>query len=151
MIFSVLPTVQPLNLTKLGALDDRNLGALIVRNNGSIVNFSLDVMGDPCPGVVWIFNDIMLGSSNNTFMYNNPCRAVDDRNSIWTYTLNVLLTLKTSGKYSANFTNIAGTAFLLRAYFTVPGMFINTYSETSNFIQSCSLVYQYLSQVLACH
>ena len=98
-----------------------------MKNNGSIVRFSVDVMADPCPDVVWIFNNTALGPSNNTFMYNNPCIAVDGRNSVWTYTLSVVLTLKTSGKYSANFTNNAGTAYLLRIYFTVPGMFINAY------------------------
>ena len=124
MNFSALPTVQPLNFTDLGALYDRDFGALIVRSNVSNVSFSVDVVADPCPDVVWIFNNTALGPSNNTFMYNNPCIAVDGRNSIWTYTLNVILTLETSGQYLANFTNIAGTALLPMAYFTIPGMLI---------------------------
>ena len=116
--------MQPLNLTEVGAVDDRDFGTLIVRDNASILSFIVDVVAYPCPDVVWSFNGTTLGPSNNTITYNNPCRAAGDRSIIWTYTLNVVLTLKTSGQYLANFTNIAGTAFLPRAYFTVPGMFI---------------------------
>ena len=95
-------------------------------NYDNTVNFSVDVVADPCPDVVWTFNGIKLGPSNNTFSYNNPCIHMegDSRISIWTYSLNVMLTLQTSGQYSANFTNIAGTTLLPMAYFTVPGMII---------------------------
>ena len=119
-----MPNVRPLNFTELDAVDDRDLGALIVRDNGSIISFSVNVVADPCPNVVWILNSTALGPSNSTFIYNNACRAVHGRNSIWTFSLSMVLTSKTSGKFSANFTNIAGTAILLGAYFTVPGMFI---------------------------
>ena len=138
MISSALPTVQPLNFTELGALDDRDFGTLIVRSSGSNVMFSVDVVADPCPDVVWIFNSTALGSSNNTFMYNNACRVVDGRNSIWTYTLNVILTSETSGQYLANFTNFVGTALLPRAYFTVPGMLI----KINCLLELCFLVHQ---------
>ena len=123
-ICSVSPQVQPLNLTELDAVEDRDFGILIVRNNASILILSVNVLADPCPKVVWSFNGTALGPNNDTITYSNPCIAVGDRNIIWTYTLNVVLTLKTSGQYLANFTNIAGTAFLPKAYFTVPGMFI---------------------------
>ena len=124
VIFAVSPQLQPLNFTELGAVDDRDVGALIVRNSGSIVSFSVDVLADPCPDVEWKFSGTTLGPSNNTFMYNDPCLVFDagDKNFIWTYTLNVVLTSETSGQYVANFSSVTGTALLLRTYFTIPSM-----------------------------
>ena len=120
--------MQPLNFTELGAaVDDRDVGALIVKTSGSTVRFSVNVVADPCPTVVWKFNGTALGSSNNTFMYmyNNPCIEADSRSLNHSFTLNVVRTSTTSGSYSANFTNAAGSALLLRAYITVPGMHVH--------------------------
>ena len=122
MTFAVSPQVQPLNFTELGAVDDRDVGALIIKSNGSTVRFSVDVVADPCPDVVWKFNGTALGSSNSSFMYNDPCINTGGGNLIWKYTLNVVLTSKTSGQYVANFTSDAGTTLLPRAYFTIPSM-----------------------------
>ena len=47
--------MQPYNFTELDAFDDPNLGALIVRDSGSIVSLSVNVVADPCPNVTWIF------------------------------------------------------------------------------------------------
>ena len=116
----------PYNYTNLNAFDDRDLGALIVMNYGSTVRMSVDVVADPCPDVVWTFNGAALGPSNDTIMYNNPCKAVGGISHIWMYTLNVVLTSETSGQYSAIFTNIAGTTSLPEAYITVPGMLIKS-------------------------
>ena len=112
--------MQPLNFTELGAVDDRDVGALIVRNNGSTIVFSVDVLADPCPDVVWSLNGTVLGPSNITFTYNNPCTEAGGRSLIWAFTLNVELTLETSGCYMANFTNINGTTSLPRTYITIP-------------------------------
>ena len=93
-----------------------------MRDNGSTVSFSVDIVADPCPGITWIFNGIRLGPSNSTFMYNNPCIEASTRIPYLTFTLNVILTDATSGRYSANITNIAGATLLPKAYITVPGM-----------------------------
>lgn len=117
--------MQPYNFTKLGAFDDRDLGTLIVRDNGSTVSFSVDVVADPCPNVVWSFNGTRLGSGNVEFAYNNACikTGLGTTSPNWTFTLDViLLTAVTSGYYSARFTNVAGTTFLPRTYITIPGM-----------------------------
>ena len=113
--------MQPYNLIKLGAFKDRDLGALIVRDNGSTVSFSVDVVADPCPDITWIFNGTTLGPSNNTFMYSNPCIADSTRLPYLTFSLNVILTEATSGSYSANITNVAGTTLLPNVYITIPG------------------------------
>ena len=114
--------MQPYNFTALNAFDDRDLGALIVRDSGSTVTFSVDVIADPCPDVVWNFNGTRLGPSNETFTYNNACVAETGADGpIWTFTLSVLLTTATSGSYAANFSNIVGTATLPKTYFTIPG------------------------------
>ena len=69
----VLPQVQPYNFTEHNVFDDPELGALIVRPNDTILNFSVDVMADPCPDIEWNFNGMRLGPSNVTFTYNNAC------------------------------------------------------------------------------
>ena len=125
---SAFPKVQPYNFTQLDVLDDRELGALLVRDNGTTLSFSVDVVADPCPDVVWCFNGTRLGSSNETFAYNNACMEAGTKRPNWTFTLNVLLTAVTSGKYSASFTNVAGTTLLPMTYFTIPGMFIKGYA-----------------------
>ena len=117
--------MQPYNFIELDAFDDRDLGALIVRNNGSIVNFSVDVVADPCPDVVWILNDTRLGPSNETFRYSSSCAETSTIGPNWTFTLNVSLTSETSGWYKANFTNIAGSTQSPKIYFTIPGMYTN--------------------------
>ena len=119
----VQPEVVPYNFTELGAFDDRDLGALIVQNNATIVNFFVDVRADPCPNINWFFNGTQFGPSDETFMYSNPCIAADARSPNWRFTLTVpLLTEDTSGSYTASFTNIAGTTKLpTPVYFTIPG------------------------------
>lgn len=114
--------MQPYNFTELDAFDERDLGALIVRDNGSTVMFSVDVVADPCPEVVWRFNRTRLGPSNATFMYNNACAEAGTNSPNWTFNLSVLLTAATSGHYAAYFTNIAGRSQSFQAYFTIPGM-----------------------------
>ena len=114
---------MPYNFTELGAFDDRDLGALIVQNNGTTVNFFVDVRADPCPDITWFFNGTPLGPSNGTFMYNNACAAADAMSPNWRFTLTVpSLTEDTSGSYTASFSNRNGTTELpTPAYFTIPG------------------------------
>ena len=125
LVFSptVKPQVLPYNFTALNAFDDRDLGALIVQDNGSDVTFSANVIADPCPSITWIFNGIPLGPPNATFRYDNPCTQGRVVSPNWKFTLRVpVLTEDTSGPYSANLTNMAGTTPLHSAYITVPGM-----------------------------
>ena len=113
---------MPYNFTELGAFDDRDLGALIVQDNATIVNFFVDVVADPCPDITWFFNGTQLGPVNSIFTYSNPCvGATEGSSPNWRFTLNLTLTEVTSGSYSASFTNIAGTTQLPPAYFTIPG------------------------------
>ena len=120
---SAIPQVQWHNYAELNAVDDRDLGTLIVMNSGSVVSLSIDVVADPCPDVAWTFNGTALELNNYyNIIYNNPCTQAGDRNFTWTYTLNVVLTPETSGQYLANFTNIAGISFLPKAYLTIPSM-----------------------------
>ena len=128
--------MQPYNLTKLSAFNDRDLGALIVRNNGSTVSFSVDVLADPCPDIMWTYNGIRLGPSNNTFIYSNPCIEDSTRLPYLTFSLNVILTEATSGSYSANITNVAGTTPLPNIYITIPGMMMITIND----IQNCTMI-----------
>ena len=118
-----MPQVQP--YTDLAAFDDRDLGALYVRDNGRPVNFLVNIIADPCPAVVWSFNGIQLGPSNANFTYNNACSETGAMRPHWTFTLDVVLTAATSGQYTATFMNIAGTTPLSRIYFTTPGMTVS--------------------------
>ena len=118
--YVVSPQVQPFNFSALGAIDDPELGVLIVRDSGSTVSFSVDVVADPCPSVLWSFNGTVLGPSSNTFNYNNPCTEAGGTRLNWTFTLDVVLTATTSGHYSASFTNTVGMVSLPNVYFTIP-------------------------------
>ena len=111
--------MQPYNFTKLDAVDDHDLGALIVRDNGSVVTFPVDVVADPCPSVMWYFNGTRLGPNNET---DHACIEAGTRSPNWTFILTVTLTAATSGNYSANFTNVAGTTLLPTIYITIPGI-----------------------------
>ena len=113
----------PYNFMELLAFNDRDLGALIVKENNTTVNFFVDVVADPCPEIIWFFNGTQLGPSNSTFTYNNACAVMDARSPNWRFILTVrMLTEDTSGSYTARFTNIAGTTELpIPAYFTIPG------------------------------
>ena len=119
LLLFLAPQVQPLNFTELGAVDDQYVGTLIVKNSGSTVRFSVDVEAYPCPSVVWSLDGITLGPSNSTFAYNDPCIETGDRIFTWTFTLNVVLTLATSGCYMATFTNDHGSTSLPRTYITI--------------------------------
>lgn len=122
-----MPQVQPYNFTNLDAFDDRDLGALFVRPNGSALSFSIDVVADPCPSIEWSFNGLHL-TSNDIITFNNPCVEESTNrksNLTWTFLLNVTITQATSGSYSAILNNTAGLVHLPRVYFTIPGVFIN--------------------------
>ena len=95
-----------------------------MRDNGSTVNFFVNIIADPCPAVVWSFNGIQLGPSNAIFTYNNACSVAGAVSPKWTFTLDVVFTAATSGQYTATFTNIAGTTSLPKIYFTIPGMIV---------------------------
>ncbi len=120
---AVLAEMVPYNFSALNAFNDRDLGALIVQENATVVNFWVDVRADPCPDIVWFFNGTQLGPTNETFTYNNPClNAMEGSSPNWRFTLDVMLTEETSGSYTATFTNLAGTTTLEpSAYFTIPG------------------------------
>ena len=127
MIFNYLTVLPQVQLyTDLTAFDDRDLGTLFVRENGSSVNLLVNIIADPCPAVVWSFNGIHLGPSNATFTYNNACSEAGAMSLEyrWTFTLDVVLTAATSGQYTATFVNIAGTTPLPRIYFAIPGMIV---------------------------
>ena len=114
---------RPYNFIALSAFDDRDLGALIVRDSGSDVTFSVDVVADPCSSITWIFNGIPLGSPNATFSYDDPCSQGGVMSTNWRFTLRIpFLTEDISGPYSAKLTNMAGTTTLPNVYITVPGM-----------------------------
>ena len=115
--------MQPYNFTKLNATDDRDVGALFTREAGSIVSFSVDIVAYPCPSIEWTFNGTLITTSDEMITFNDPC--VDETESLqvnWTFTLNVTLTNATSGNYSAELNNTAGTIQLPKSvYITVPG------------------------------
>ena len=148
--------MQRYNYSELNVNFDRNVGTLIVLNSSSTVRLSVDVLADPCPSVVWMLNGTALGPNNSNITFNNPCiEGASTSLNIWTYTLNVVVTSDTSGHYLANFTNIAGTTFLHRTYFTIPGMFYTSMHESKHqqiAQNSCSLsVTQSRSLLLVCH
>ena len=114
--------MQTYNVTELDTCDDPYLGAIVTRENGTPLTFSVGVMADPCPRIEWTFNGIHL-KANENIAFNDPCMEVSEYPT-WTFTLNVIITEATSGSYSAKLINIAGFTKLLKVYFTVPGMLV---------------------------
>ena len=112
--------MQPYNFIGLNALDDPDLGAIIVRDTGSTLSLSIDVVADPCPSIKWTFDGTQLDSSD-AIMFNNPCMEAS-RSPNWTLALRVTITRATSGIYSAKLNNTAGITQLPQIYFTIPGM-----------------------------
>ena len=119
---------------QLNAADDRDVGALFTRASGSIVSFSVDVVAYPCPSIEWTFNGTLVTIDDMPLIaFNDPC--VEDAGNLqmnWTYILNVTITEATSGSYSAELNNTAGTTQLPKpVYFTVPGIIgkIASYSK----------------------
>lgn len=122
--------MQPYNFIELDAFDDRDLGVIFTKDNGSIVSFSMEVIADPCPRIVWKFSDTILNISD-AIVFNDPC-IEEARSHNWTFMLNVTMTRASSGSYSANLSNIAGTTTLPKPiYFTIPG---NTYCITVSWL-----------------
>ena len=116
----VSPNPLEFNLTAIGGVRDRQVGALLVRDPGSEVSVSIMVEADPCPSVQWSFGGSDINTGND-YTITNPC--TDDSNSSpFTYSLTVKnLTNATSGAYSALFKNLAGNASLPLLYITIPG------------------------------
>ena len=106
----------------------------------------MNLVAEPCPDVVWRFNGTMLGPSNDTFNYNNPCTEAGGISPNWTFTLDVALTGATSGHYSANFTNTAGMV-TLPAYFTIPSGKFSMYTRIIDLLLYVPLIFL-LSQLL---
>ena len=117
------PVVVPFNLTQLDATNDRRVGALLVRDFGSMVVLSVYVEADPCPDApIWTFKGDVISNANG-YALNNPCTEDLSASSPFLYTLTINnMTSETSGAYSANFSNLAGLATLPQTYITIPGM-----------------------------
>ena len=119
-----MPQVQQYNFTELNAVDDRDLGALFVRPNGTALSFSIAIIADPCPSIMWTFNGAQL-HTGDAIMFNNTCMEVA-KSPNWTFTLSVTVTRVTSGSYSAKLNNTAGITQLQKVYITIPGMLSST-------------------------
>ena len=118
---TVAPIVMDFDLDAIGALRDRQVGALIVRDPESMVEVSVTVEGDPCPAAFqWSFNGTNI-NDEDVYRITNPCTA--DASSPFTYMLTIRnLTAARSGVYSATFENLDGMDTLPGLYITVPGM-----------------------------
>ncbi len=53
---TAMPTALAFNETAIGAVRDREFGALFVRDFGTMVTVPVSVDADPCPTVQWFFN-----------------------------------------------------------------------------------------------
>ncbi len=114
------PTALAFNETAIGAVRDRQVGALIVDAFGSMVTVPVSVEAHLCPSVQWSFKGLNIAHGDD-YTITNPC-SVADAESPFTFMLTVNnLTNETSGSYSATFSNLAGSGILPGLYITIPG------------------------------
>ncbi len=120
--YTVPPTALAFNETSIaGAVRDRQVGTLFMGGFGTMVTVPVSVEADPCPSVQWSFNGSNIASGDQ-YTITNPCSDVNAV-SPYTFMLTVTnLTIKTSGNYSATFTNFAGSGSLSAMYITIPGI-----------------------------
>ena len=117
-MFTVSPSPLEFNLTEIGGVRDRQVGALFVRDPQSEVTVSVKVEADPCPTVQWSFGGADINDGDD-YTITDPCTGTP---SPFTFSLTVRnLTSERSGAYSATFSNLAGSAPLPPLYITVPG------------------------------
>ena len=118
--YTVAPTALAFNETAIGAVRDRQVGALIMGDFGTMVTVPVSVEADPCPSVQWSFKGSNIVNGDQ-YTITNSCSDVNAV-SPYTFMLTVTnLTNETSGVYSATFTNLAGSGVLPDLYITVPG------------------------------
>ena len=103
------------------ATDDRLVGSLIVVDEGTPSTISLNVTSDPCPTVMWSFNDVPIPAE---YTITNSCDSGSvAAGAIYTFFLTIpSVTEATSGTYTAEFTT-EGVAMsvLASTYVTSPG------------------------------
>ncbi len=117
-----MPTALAFNETAIGAVRDREFGALFVRNFSSMVTVPVSVDADPCPTVQWYFNGTLIAANDPDYTISNPCTNTSAL-SPFVFTLTVTnLTEERSGSYSATFENTGGNGTSPPLYITLPGM-----------------------------
>ena len=106
------------------ATDDHYVGSLIVVDEGAASTISLNVTSDPCPTVMWSFNDVPIPVDTTEYTITNPCdNGSVAAGAIYTFTLTIpSVTEATSGSYTAEFiTEGVATSILASTYVTSPG------------------------------
>ena len=106
------------------ATDDRLVGSLIVVDEGAASTISLEVTSDPCPTVMWSFNNVPIPVDTTEYTITNPCDSGSvAAGTIYTFTLTIpSVTEDTSGNYTAEFTTEGvATSTLASTYVTRPG------------------------------
>lgn len=106
------------------ATEDRLVGPFIVVDPNAERNISLGVTSDPCPTVMWSFQDVQIPDNTTDYTISNPCGSgsvVAD--ATYTFTLTIpSVTGATSGRYTAEFTTEGvATSTLASTYVTIPG------------------------------
>ena len=114
------PVVSDLTATNPMAVSDHIEGTLIVADsNTPNVTVTVEVASDTCPDVQWSLNGTTISENSSDYFLNNPCV---DSSPPYNFTITIAnLTLANSGRYSAVFRNLGGSATLPGLYVTVPG------------------------------
>ncbi len=116
-----MPTALAFNETAIGAVRDREVGTLFVRDFGTMVRVPVSVDADPCPTVQWYFKDTLIANGPD-YTISNPCTNTSAL-SPFVFMLTVTnLTEERSGSYSATFENTGGNGTSPPLYITLPGM-----------------------------
>jgi len=117
-----MPTV--LNSSAVIASKDRDVGPLLVVPSGEEAMLFAVVMGDPCPTVRWRLNGTGIIQSD-AYNVSDPCPPPSSpRSTFYNFTLTINVTMETTGNYTAQLINTAGTTDVTGVFVTPPGMLI---------------------------
>ena len=102
------------------AARDRDVGPLLVVPSGEEAMLFAVVVGDPCPTVRWSLDGTGIIQSD-AYNVSDPCLG-SPSSTLYNFTLTINVTMETTGTYTAQLINAAGTTDVTGVFVTVPGM-----------------------------
>ena len=119
----MLPVVQA---SSAGiAVQDRDVGPLLVVPNGEEVTLFALVTAYPCPTIQWRLNRNSI-SQSDVYTIGDPCPPDGSPGStFYNFTLTITVTMGTVGDYTAQLINAAGVVTVEGVFITRPGRLTN--------------------------
>ena len=119
-IIIVLPQIEQVWNSNNMIIEDSLIGLLLITDGFNSPAVIISVYSDPCPTVQWMFNGIPISTDSN-YIVSNPCNNEHGLTTDFTLSIITRHTMSRSGRYTALFSHIGGSATSPSIYITVPG------------------------------